>query len=159
MYMRINLGAGRERFKGWKSLDLPPEENVSFKDPKGDITLTPDIVSRLPSIPVPSRSVDMLRTKDLLMDYQMLGSDYPIEKSMSLLGHEIRRVLKRGGRLITIEHPSLSKAFSPYLRIVSIVPGATPHYLKGMSKEEREAEGIEEEVPGGRFLVTTYVKD
>jgi len=116
--LKVNLGAGGERIRGWKSLDLPvdaPGRKV--------VDLTPDIVATLPKIPLPSNSVSMFRSKDLLMDYQMF-SDLPFKQSIDKLGREIRRVLKSGGKLITIEQPELSRALAKYLRIVSVVPGA-----------------------------------
>lgn len=138
--LKVNLGAGRERFKGWRSLDLPPEANVSFEAAEGDVTLTPDIVSELPRIPLGSGSVSVFRSKDLLMDYHAEGY------SISRLGREVRRVLRKGGRMITIEVPGFERALSPHLRVVSVVPGALIPYMQ-------------EEEPGSRFFVTVYVKD
>lgn len=145
--LRVNLGAGKEVIKGWKSLDLPPEQNPSFED----ITLTPDIVADLPNIPLPDNSVSTFRTKDLLMDYQM-ASDLPINQSLDALGSEIRRCLKPGGRLITIEVPPLSKAFAKYLRVVSITPGALLPYFEKTPKRSHSPRAR-------RFRVTVYVKE
>ena len=156
--LKINLGAGRERLKGWKSLDVNPKSPPKRVDTTYGALSTddlPDIVSVLPKIPVPSGSVNMLRSRDLLMDYESAGF------SIARLGREIRRVLKKGGKMITIEVPGFERSLSPYLRVVSVVPGGVAPYFKGMSKEGLKEEGIEwGAVPGGhRYLVTTYIKD
>ena len=134
--LRINLGAGAERIKGWKSLDLPPENVAEFGLMRPEGVLTPDIVATLPHIPLPVNSVAAYRSRDLLMHYAEEGLDF------AELGREIKRTLKPGGVLITIENKGFERKLGRWLRIASIVPGRRVPYK-----------------PETRFLVTTYVKD
>ena len=162
--LKINLGAGHERFRGWKSLDIDPRNpsrRVDTTQAKGGelrADEVPDIISVLPKIPVPTESVSMLRSKDLLMDYESAGFSIP------RLGREIRRVLKKGGRVITIEVAGFERALKPYLRIVSVRPGSVAPYIKDMIREggyktDAELEEAEGVGFGGRYFVTMYIKD
>ena len=132
--LKVNVGAGREKIKGWVSFDLPPEENVTYTD----VGVTPDIVGDAMDLPFEDDSVDILRTRDLLMDFEAEEAG-----RLPALAREFYRVLKPGGRLITIEIRGFHRKFSGPLRIESIRKGGRVPYLPR----------------GGRFLVTTYVKD
>ena len=129
--LKVNLGAGEEVIRGWKSFDLPPERNVTYDN----VTITPDFVGELPHLPFADNSVAAFRTRDLLMTYNAEGY------SMSELGREVYRCLKPGGKLVTIENPGFERAFGRWLRITSISLGRRVPYL-----------------PKRRFRVTTYVK-
>jgi len=161
--LKVNIGAGRERFKGWKSLDLPPEENATFTAKAGDVTLTPDIVAELPVLPFDNESVSMLRMRDFATDYEWGFGRQQWSKSQKLLGEELYRVLKKGGKLIVIDVPGTFAWLSQYFRRVSVHTGGRPAWLS--EKQWLSAsEAWSKEMPkfrktGGRFVVTTYVKD
>ena len=132
-HVRVNVGAGREHLPSMLSFDFPPEANISFDD----MEITPDIVGDAMDLPFEDASVDLLRTRDLLLDFE---ADDP--GRIPALGREFRRVLRPGGRLITIETPGFERKFGRLLRIESLRRGSRVPYL------ER-----------ARFYVTTYVKD
>ena len=134
--LRVNLGAGGEVIEGWKSLDLPPEKIKEFGLMRPEGVLAPDIAAVLPHIPLPDNSVSAFRSRDLLMHYEAEGLDF------TELGREIRRTLKPGGVLITIENRGFERKLGRWLRVASIVPGRQIPYM-----------------PEKRFLVTTYIKD
>jgi len=118
--LKVNLGAGFERVPGFLSLDMLPEESITYE--KGAMP-KPDIVAEMPDLPFDDESVDVFRMRDVLVE-----QDLPFQK---LLGREVKRCLKPGGLFVVIEHEGFKRAFSPLLKMKSSEQGGKVPYGPG----------------------------
>lgn len=140
--MRLNVGAGRERFPGWFNLDLEPGIGAG-----GSIVeVSPDVIGSADSLPFDDSTITTLRTRDLLMDYE---AEYG--GSLRSLIQEFYRVLKPGGRWIAIEVRPFSNLRTGLFEVSDVRLGGKISYMSDLGDDE--VEGV-----GRNYYLTVYKK-
>ena len=140
--VKVNVGAGRESFPDWLSLDLQPGTSLGGRL----VDVSPDLIGSAGSLPFDDDSIEALRTRDLLMDYHAMYGG-----SISALCREFHRVLRPGGKWIAIEVDGFATACKRYFDVKSVHKGGKIAYLADIDDDELDGSSR-------NYVTVVYVK-